>query len=365
MAYANNYTYMYGFSLLDDLHNFFPELLYDETLFPDQRFGWFRHRTSTLFPSVFSRQLNMYRIYNAAERQNMFTTWVNSQAIGIQTQPPPVPAPVAPAVPSPVRTPAPAVPATTTDPIASIRPIATLRYAPSRTYSQAAAAATATATAATAATPATVTATYAATDNTAANILMRMALDETAIPQTPQRAPSAALPNAPARRAGVTGRATQLGSDIDILTALLTVPTSVNARTVPLNPLNTLFGTNDLLSLLTNSMNFQDVLVIPTLNQIEAASRIIEHADIGTEENCAICQEHTIPGQQSPWRRLHCSHQFHTSCIMPWFQRDVHCPVCRADIRDLGPAADHDDQSDMSTSTETSEETQSTTQPQR
>jgi hypothetical protein len=331
MAYANNYTYMYGFSLLDDLHNFFPEILYDETLFPDQRFGWFRHRTSTLFPSVFSRQINTYRIYNAAERQNMFNSWINSQAIGIQTQPPTAPL----TVPSPVSatTPTPTVP-TPTVPTPTIRPIATLRYAtPSRTYSQAAATAT----------------TSAVTDNSAANILMRMALDEFA-PQTPQRPPSAAIPNAPARP---TRRVTQLSSDIDILNALLTIPTNVNAHTVPLNSLNSLLGTNDLLSLLTNSLNFQDVLVIPTMNQIDAASRIIEHADVAAEENCAICQEHTIPGQQSPWRRLHCSHQFHTSCIMPWFQRDVHCPVCRADIRDLGAAhPDHDDhetQSNMST----------------
>jgi hypothetical protein len=196
-------------------------------------------------------------------------------------------------------------------------------------------------------------------------MLMRMALDEGLAPQTPQRTPSAAvLPNAPSRR-GVTGRTTQFGSDMDILTALLTIPTNPN---VPLNinTVNSLFGANDLLSLFTTGMNFQDVLVIPTLNQIEAASLIIEHADVSAEENCAICQEHTIPGQQSPqWRRLHCSHQFHTSCIMPWFQRNVHCPVCRADIRDIGSArADdhdshdsHDDQdsrSDMSTSTEES-----------
>jgi hypothetical protein len=350
---------MYGFGLLDDLHNFYPEILYDETLFPDQRFGWFRHRTSTLFPSIFSRQINTYRIYNAAERQHMFNTWINSQAIGIQTRyqsvapTAAVPAATVPAVPAVPAAPAdhtvPAVPAAataTTASIASIRPIATLLYStPS---------------------PATVTATSPArvTDNTAANILMRMALDEGLAPQTPQRTPSAAMPNPPSRR-GVTGRTTQFASDIDILSALLTIPTTThmprNANPLnPLNPLNSLFGANDLLSLLTTSMNFQDVLVIPTLNQIEAASLIIEHADVAADENCAICQEHTIPGQQSPWRRLHCSHQFHTSCIMTWFQRNVHCPVCRADIRDIGStqADDQDDRetrSDMSTSTEETE----------
>ena len=350
---------MYGFSLLDDLHNFFPEILYDETLFPDQHFGWFRHRTSMLFPSIFSRQMNTYRIYNSAERQHMFNTWVYSQAIGIQPHQAAahtVPAaPSAPSVPPAYTVPAaPSVPAAPTAPVsiaATIRPIALQYSTPSRTYSQAAAAA-----------PATVTATSAGrvTDNIAANMLMRMALDEGLAPQTPQRPPSAVLPNAPRR--GVTGRTTQLGSDMDILTALLTIPTTPNLP-LNINTVNSLFGSTDLLSLLTNSMNFQDVLVIPTINQIEAASRIIEHADIAADENCAICQEHTIPGHQSPWRRLHCSHQFHTSCIMPWFQRNVHCPVCRADVRDLGSArADdhdshdsHDDQdsrSDMSTSTE-------------
>jgi hypothetical protein len=71
---------MYGFSLLDDLHNFFPEILYDDSLFPDQRFGWFRYRASMLFPNIFTRQMNMYKIYNADERRRMFQEWINSQA---------------------------------------------------------------------------------------------------------------------------------------------------------------------------------------------------------------------------------------------------------------------------------------------
>ena len=335
MAYANNYTYMYGFSLLDDLHNFFPEILYDESLFPEQRFGWFRYRASTLFPNTFTRQMNMYRIYNAGERQRMFQEWVNSQAIGISSQPavntwvnnPPAPVPAA--VPSPNQpTPSAAPNQSSAAAVAgtgvanaapTLRPVATLRYAsPARTYSQAAASA----------------ATLDEIQSSAANILLRMS--ET-VPQTPQRIPPSIQPTAPIRRNGVTGgRAATLGSDVDILTALFTLPTVPNNTTRATPTINSLFGANEILSLLTNSLNFQDVLVVPTLNQIEAASRIILHGDIPADENCAICQEHTIPGQQSPWRRLHCSHQFHTACIMPWFQRDVHCPVCRADIRELG-----------------------------
>lgn len=322
---------MYGFSLLDDLHNFFPEILYDDTLFPEQRFDWFRHRATTLFPNVFTRQMNMYRIYSAGERQRMFQEWVNSQAIGIaapQTQqntwvnnPPPQGQ-----VPAPTPAPTSATPsaANVAGATAPLRPVATLRYAtPARTYSQAAASAT-----------------LDEIQSSAANILLRMS-EPLAAPQTPQRIPPTIQPTAPIRRNGVTaGRTATLGSDVDILTALFTLPTvpSNNTRTTP--TINSLFGANEILSLLTNGLNLQDVLVVPTLNQIEAASRIILHGDVPADENCAICQEHTIPGQQSPWRRLHCSHQFHASCIMPWFQRDVHCPVCRADIRELGNNAD-------------------------
>jgi hypothetical protein len=147
-------------------------------------------------------------------------------------------------------------------------------------------------------------------------------------------------PAAPQRRIPLS-RTIPVNSDVDILTALFTLPS--------INPLDTSsFVTNDLISLLTNGLNFQDVLVIPTAEEIAAGSRIIEHDQIPTDENCAICQEHTIPGQQqAPWRRLHCTHQFHNSCITPWFQRDVHCPVCRADIREPAHEEDDDAQSEL------------------
>ena len=138
----------------------------------------------------------------------------------------------------------------------------------------------------------------------------------------------------PVRRTTYSRTTATHGNDVDILTALFTVPTTNNRYTNPV------FGANDLLSLLTNSLNFQDVPVVPTLAEIEAASQIVPHAEIPNEVNCAICQEHTHPNETS-WRRLGCSHEFHVSCIIPWFARNVHCPVCRADIREM--------QDDMST----------------
>jgi hypothetical protein len=165
-------------------------------------------------------------------------------------------------------------------------------------------------------------------------------------PQTPQRPPPQVIPSAPQRRV-----AHARASDVDIITALFTLPTNAPASASPLTtPLSSLFGANEILSLLTNNLNFQDVPVIPTLRQIESASRVIQHADIPDDENCAICQEHSVTGQeQSAWRRLHCSHQFHTGCIMPWFQRNVHCPVCRADIRELDEGTSTPSTDDMNT----------------
>jgi hypothetical protein len=399
MAYETNYTFMYGFSLLDDLHNFFPEILYDDTLFPDPRFSWFRHRTSTLFPSVFPRQNNMYRIYHASQRQSAFNTWVNSQTIGIQNSVATTPATSVPAPPSTeqsipapptsqpsiqaggligvntigqalrnanwdLRTPVPSTQAhnprvnvspqttTTTNPAAAPNPRVTVspwttstgmpataapaplmpnqqswfNTTPNRTYSQVAAG----------------RGTGTTTDiSQAVNVLLGLSESETeGVPTTPARTTFRATPTAPARRTTAT-----LGSDVDILTALLTLPTqSVRGGAAAA------FGTNDLLSLFTNGFNFQDVPVIPTMTQVNAGSQIIQHGDIPADENCAICQEHNLHGgSQAPWRRLNCSHRFHTSCIMPWFQRNVHCPVCRADVRDLGTVTNNTESDDNMT----------------
>jgi len=80
---------------------------------------------------------------------------------------------------------------------------------------------------------------------------------------------------------------------------------------------------------LTNA--YVDVPVVPTVSQINRGSRLVPVAEIASNAICAICQEH---GQETyQWRRLQCTHQFHNECILPWFERNSACPVCRADIR--------------------------------
>lgn len=76
MAYnPTGFENVYGFGFLDEVHNFFPELLYDEGLFPSETVRWMRHRVNNLFPSVFVRQQNMYNLYSAEPRLRSYVQW--------------------------------------------------------------------------------------------------------------------------------------------------------------------------------------------------------------------------------------------------------------------------------------------------
>ncbi len=65
---------VYGNEFLDTLHNFFPEMMYDETLFGAEWMAWMRSRTTALFPA-FVRQQNHYNIYQSAQRRADFEAW--------------------------------------------------------------------------------------------------------------------------------------------------------------------------------------------------------------------------------------------------------------------------------------------------
>jgi len=78
---------------------------------------------------------------------------------------------------------------------------------------------------------------------------------------------------------------------------------------------------------------FMDPIPVrPTVQQIAAATSI-ELID-AEGDVCAICQDTMAPGREV--RNLNaCDHRFHTGCIDTWFTTNVHCPVCRHDIRNV------------------------------
>jgi hypothetical protein len=76
----------------------------------------------------------------------------------------------------------------------------------------------------------------------------------------------------------------------------------------------------------------QTVTVRPTQEQI-AENTTLSTSERVQEDNCAICQDSVDAGQEM--RRInHCGHFFHKDCIDTWLSTNVHCPTCRHDIRE-------------------------------
>ena len=219
MAYdRRGFQTVYGFHFMDELHNFFPEVLYDEQHFGSETMMWMRHRLRTLFPNVFIREQNSYNIYHAIDRRVAYLLWRNSQNFA------------------------------------------------------------------------------------------------TAAPTTGAVAPAAAAFVTPTRAPVLTP-------------SLLSPPPVRRMRTDPMISFMNILIDEEL----GNWANFMDVPVIPTAAQIAAGSQEVAVATVPVDTPCAICQERGM--ENDTWRRLHCNHYFHGRCIMPWFQQNAHCPVCRADVR--------------------------------
>ena len=89
-----------------------------------------------------------------------------------------------------------------------------------------------------------------------------------------------------------------------------------------------------------NATFMDPVNVAASADQIER-STILRAATAQDETSrCSICQDTYTDGQAI--RSLnHCNHEYHRGCIDVWFQGNVHCPICRWDIREDEQAEDH------------------------
>lgn len=89
---------------------------------------------------------------------------------------------------------------------------------------------------------------------------------------------------------------------------------------------------------LAGGTSFLDPIpVYPTSTQINQASTVRISNNTDSENNCSICRENFVEGEEL--RHLNnCSHTFHKVCIDQWFRTNVHCPICRDDIRVLRPS---------------------------
>ena len=323
MAFQPRFEHAYGFSFLDELHNFFPELLYDNHIFDHAPINWMRHRMQTLFPAAFARNTHLYGIYQQTQRRQGFQEWIARQ------NPPQPPQP--PVEPTLTQTPTPPV---STTPVTAPAPSVT--------------------------TP--VTATPVTTEQPAAEIQVRPLplvqseqLIQTLLAGMMNSVRSGEIrpPIVPPER-DTQSSATNMETDDDniivpasVITPLapLRIPSAMPSLIYRINQRQRqAFPAANIMSTLLNfaeemdvggSNLWPDVQVSPTLEQIEAGSEFVDPIDVPVETVCAVCMEHDRRGEfNTPWRRLDCNHEFHQPCIDQWYNQSVHCPVCRHDIRD-------------------------------
>jgi hypothetical protein len=81
---------------------------------------------------------------------------------------------------------------------------------------------------------------------------------------------------------------------------------------------------------------------IPTENEIIRATEICTFQDISSPINhsCPICQI-DFSDNDVVMMIKECRHIFSHTSIMSWFRRNVHCPLCRFDIRTYGISGEH------------------------
>lgn len=85
----------------------------------------------------------------------------------------------------------------------------------------------------------------------------------------------------------------------------------------------------------TPSQTFQNVIIRPTREQVNTATRTITYySEIELiNHQCPIRLEEFEEGEIIR-QIIHCGHAFSEESIQNWFQSNVRCPVCRFDIRD-------------------------------
>jgi hypothetical protein len=283
---------IYGVQLLDDLHNYFPELLYNSGRFQNvqdvlQYITAVTRRRFDLF--TYGREVYSTNLANAQRQQGVNTTHAMDMDETAS-----VPASVPSSVPMPASAPAPVTmqqtPSVATGPSLIQSLASASRFQPRRTYAS---------------------------------------LFTSPIAQQPATPPTSSL-----------------DSLLQLLQPSLVQPQPIVTATYSTTDDE---ATSWLMSLLTGGSGnggragfpasfLEPIPVFPTREQVRVAStvRTLDTSDVAN--TCTICQDDMSEGNTI--RTLNtCQHTFHISCIDTWLASNVRCPVCRHDIRETAGAA--------------------------
>lgn len=90
------------------------------------------------------------------------------------------------------------------------------------------------------------------------------------------------------------------------------------------------------------------VAVRPSATAYSRNTVLLDSSGVPAGTVCTVCQSAPgedlsgVPITETMWRKLRgCQHYFHKICADRWFEQNIHCPNCRADIRtfhQVGPA---------------------------
>lgn len=289
---SSNYETLYGVGFLDDLHNYFPALLYDSSSFGNVR-------------DVLG--------YIQLQARNRFDLFSYGQREYLSTHPAPVPAPVPVPVPAPafasqpdsvsrrvVRTSFAGMPAPTANPISTL-----LRRQPSLVPSH------------------SIRIDNAMPNNVGPSTIRENHQININIPNLFMDVQDEEADDE--EEASPEQVAQEYTYVTNALLSLLNLPQTALTRNYTTVPR-------------TMEQFLQPVVVRPTAEQIDANTSIGNLVS-DTEHACAICQDALTSEQEG--RKLNaCGHWFHRGCIDTWLERDVHCPVCRHDIREQLPVSE-------------------------
>lgn len=329
------YETVYGVQLIDDLHNFMPEVLYDTQMFPDgDILGYFRHRINSLFNDVYVRQRAHYTLYQSNQRRDSYSTWQQSQRTQEST-----------AANSLINL------ATSylinragsradensrrndfiRNAVNVIREINRDGVTRSQNIGNDDVDMSGAGSRDDANTPTVITPASPIVSPTNVPVVAA----EVNIVTPPRRNTPLITPPAPRRprsyrtnRVGILDFMNVLDNSDDLENRLINEfysPSRVDWSRNPFESWNT-----DIIRTRTNPV----ILVGHTVEELTANTTLLPNSQVSVETDCAICQSHeNEDNADNQWRRLNCNHTFHVSCIDRWFARDFHCPMCRADVR--------------------------------
>jgi hypothetical protein len=283
---TSNYETLYGVGFLDDLHNYFPALLYDSSSFANVR-------------DVLG--------YIQVQARNRFDLFSYGQREYLSTHPSPAPAPVPPSVSASVPVSRRVVRTSFGGMPAPLTPFnSTLLNQPTtiRTHQ---------------------TQVLVNESNTSPSTIQQFlgrASETSNVPNLFVDIQQFMNPPQEEDADDEEEEATPAQADRFIANALLSL----------LNLPQTALTRNYALGPRTMDQFLQPVVVHPTAEQI-AQTTSVGNLVSDTDHACAICQD-TLTAEQEGRKLNACGHWFHKGCIDTWLERDVHCPVCRHDIRE-------------------------------